>query len=268
MFGYRKSPITKKVNRHEWDFSVILREEEQRASCFYEYGRESAYIVTRLDESRAFNEADAQERALRNNPLLCALPCRRVGDKYFDGPWLAKPPKWRASFCRNLAEHWEGLSYARLLQATGDYAFHVGISAHFPWQRWTERHTRLLDRRTGLELLLVTIDWGNFDDTKLIRQFSKWIKSPQGRPKVGLRDTKGKRRDAWRKKLERLAVLRLRHYYTLEEISGLLPEVWMDKDKFSDEREVRRERKAAQQTLLELFPFLPKNTKPRSWSAA
>ena len=157
----------------------------------------------------------------------------------------------------------------RSVEKSPDLAFHPGISIHFPWQRWTERHIRLLDNETGMELLLVTIDWRNFEDSEIIGQFTTWLKSKEGRPSgVGLRDKKGKRPEIWQKKLERLAIMRLRHYYSLSEIFPLLPAKWQNLTKFVDEREIRRERKAARLTLLELFPFLPKDTLPINWSLA
>jgi len=257
--------IEEKVDRREWDFSGLPQHEE-RACCFYEYGRESKYIITESQRPiNALDEPDSQKRGLRNSPLVFALPPNGV----IDIPWLAKDAKWRKAFCKQLADNWEGLSYARVIEKTPELAYVVGVLAHFPWQKWTERHTRLLDGETGLELLLVTIDWNNFKNSEIIDRFAKWINSKEGRPPgVGLAHTKGKRTDAWRKKLERLAILRLRHYYSIDEMAMILPESWQDKTKFVDERDIRRERNAARKTLLELFPFLNQSTQPLSWSTA
>ena len=263
--------VEEKVDRREWDFSLVPAKEE-RACCFYEYAREAApYILKQLRAADSWNKEDIESKRFRNSPLIYALPptAPKLLPKLFKAPWLAKDAKWRALFCEQLSAHWEGLSYARAIGKTDIQAFDIGILQFFPWQRWTEQHTRLLDKETGLELLLVTIDWNNFNDAEIIKEFTRWIKSKRGRPLgAGLRHSKGKRTDTWRKKLERLAVLRLRHYYSLEDMASLLPEAWQDRSKFLDEREIRRERKAAQQTLLELFPFLPENTRPKSFSAA
>jgi hypothetical protein len=207
---------------------------------------------------------------LKNSLLTYALPPSGIigRKKNFDRrPWLAQEQKWREWFCRKLIEHQDGLGYGRILKKTPDRAFHVGISRHFPFERSTEERQRICDQDTGLEVLLVTIDWGNFRDSEIIKHFRKWLKSEVGRPKgVGSKTMQGKRSDAWRKKLERLALLRLRHHYSLYEMTPLLPVEWESKDKFIDITEVERERKGARKTLFELFPFLPADTEPLNWS--
>lgn len=279
--------LNKRVDAQEWDFTKVPREEEH-ACCYYEYARESSWIMEEIDNTHVVerygfgqrpppNKEAVRRDKLKNSLLTYALPPVRlimdgkpVGrQKSFDGrPWLKQEQEWRQEFCQNVEKYKDRLGFARILKKTPDRAFCVGIALPFPWQRWEEEHeTRILDRDTGLEVLLVTVDWGNFKDSEIIKQFRIWLKSKEGRPKdVGLRTGQGKRTDAWRKELERLAVLRLRHHYSLEEMTPLLPNDWKSKDKFTDNTEVERERKAAWQTLFELFPFLSENTKPINWS--
>ena len=273
--------LKKRVDVREWDFSKVSREEEQ-ACCYYEYARESSWLMEKMDNPPPvardpLPEAETRQRDIIENHLLTyALPpFRRIIDGHpvgrqnnFDGrPWLAQEHEWRMQFCRNMENYTDRLAYARILEKSPDRAFGVGISTHFPWQRWEKEHKkRILDRDTGLEVILVTVDWNNFKDSEIIEHFRKWLKSKEGRPKdVGLRSGKGKRTDAWRKKLERLALLRLRHHYSVEEMAFLLPEAW-DKEKFTDTFEIDRERQNARQTLFELFPILPKDTEPLNWS--
>ena|ERR1051326_563017 len=267
MRKFLTSPIQERVDRREWDFSVVPTEEE-RACCFYEYSRESTYIVESLRASNWPNDnLDAQRQALRNSPIVFGFT--DMDPHRLSEPWLSKDSEWRRRFCYYFAEHWEGLSYAPSIEKSSAPPFTVGATPHAPWEQWTKRKTRLLDRKTGLELLLVTIDWDNFKDSEIVASFTKWIKSNAGRPRgVGLRHAKGKRTDTWRKKLERLAIMRLRHYYSVDEISSLVPPKWENLTKFVDEREVRRERKAARLTLFELFPFLPEDTLPVNWPTA
>jgi hypothetical protein len=271
----RVGQLKKRVDVREWDFSKVPPQEEH-ACCYYEYARESSWLMEQMD-SPAPKEESIRRHKLENNLLTYALPpVRRIingylsgRQKYFDGrPWLAQESEWRQEFCKNVEKYKDRLGHARILKKIPDRAFGVGITLPFPWQRWDKEHeNRILDLDTGLEAILVTIDWGNFKNSEIIGRFDKWVKSKEGRPQgVGLKTLQGKRTDAWRKKLERLALLRLRHHYSLEEMAFLLPKVWNMKDKFTDNTEVERERKAARQTLFELFPFLPDDTEPVSWS--
>jgi hypothetical protein len=279
--------LKKRVDAQEWDFTKVPREEEH-ACCYYEYARESSWIMEEVDKPvevvrhgwRAFERPPPNKEAVRRDKLskslltyalppvrpICGKPVGR--QKIFDGrPWLKQEPEWRQEFCQNVEKYKDRLGFARILKKTPDRAFCVGIALPFPWQRWEEEHEkRILDRDTGLEVLLVTVDWGNFKDSEIIKQFRIWLKSKEGRPKdVGLRTGQGKRTDAWRKKLERLAVLRLRRHYTLDEMAPLLPKEWYG-DMFADNTEAERGREAARKTLFELYPFLPKKTKPINWS--
>ena len=285
--------LKKRLDVLEWDFTQVSRQEEQ-ACCYYEYARESIWLMDRMDNpppvhrlefdrftNKYLNPLPKEESLLRDNIenslLTYAFPgCGRIDGGYlvgrqknFDGrPWLGQEPEWRQEFCQNMEKYKDRLGYARILNKTSDRAFAVGIAPPFPWQRWEDEHEkRIFDKDTGLEAILVTVDWENFKDNEIIKQFGKWLKSKDGRPEgVGLKTRQGKRGDAWRKKLERLALMRLRHHYSLDEMAFLLPTRWRSLEKFADNSEVERERNAAQQTLFELFPFLPKDTIPINWS--
>jgi hypothetical protein len=284
----------------EWDFSGVPAK-ESCACCYFEWARESSYIIKELDSPAgdlSRNEPDVQRDLLKNSPLVYALPPRqagflpksnlsaadqkrmkellsqageglRFGERYFDEPWLKKAAEWRAEFCRNLEAALKRLSFARILKKKDFPGFQLGMSTFFNHKLWTGKAMRCLDPRLGLETLLVTINWHDFDDAELKRDFAAWIKT--ARPEnVGQNDAKGKNKNkTWQAYLERLALLRLRHHYTFEGIAFLeLPESWRDKDKFTSSSEAGRERRAALQTLFTLYPFLPKPTRPRSWRAA
>ncbi len=272
------SELKGRVDVREWDFTQVPRDEEQ-ACCYYEYARESSWLVEQINNLRAQEKLERLLRKkLQKSILIYALP--PVGfvvngipvgrQKSFDGrPWLAQEAEWRQQFCQKIANLKAGLSYAPILEKKSERAFCVGFAPHFSSvKRWDEeQRTRLLDTETGLEVLLVTVDWSSFTDTEIIEHFTKWLKSKEGRPKsVGLKTKQGKRADAWRKKLDRLALLRLRHHYSLDELPAVLPEAWRDASKFNDSIEIERERKVARRTLFELFSFLPKDIEPISWS--
>jgi hypothetical protein len=285
--------LKKRVDAREWDFSQVPSKEEQ-ACCYYEYARESSWLMDRVDNPPEIKPSEFDSitkkfvdptpkaesllrKKLENSLLIYALPGIRnfvkgqplETQRSFDGrPWLAHEHKWREEFCQNVIKYKDKLSFGRLLDKTPDRAFGVGIALPFPWVRWEKEHEkRIFDQDTGLEVLLVTVDWDNFTNDEIFEQFRKWCKSDEGRPKgVGLKTRQGKRMDAWRKKLDRLALMRLRHHYSLEELPSVLPEAWRDAVKFNDSPEIERERKAALRTLFELFSFLPQDTKPINWS--
>lgn len=167
-FGFSKKQglvdqLKTRVNVLEWDFTQVPHQEEQ-ACCYYEYARESSWLMEQMD-----NPSAVVGRKFENSLLTYALPPSRhvidgqmVGrQKNFDGrPWLAQEPDWRQTFYLGLETNKNGLGYARILRKTPDRAFGVGITPHFPWQRWEDEHKkRLLDLDTGLEVILVTVDW-------------------------------------------------------------------------------------------------------------
>ena len=261
----RTSEIKERIAREEWDFSKVPQK-ETKACCFYEYGRESTYVVVHLENPPGpHDEIDEQQEKLTNSPLVYGLPPRPIGTREFHEPWQHKTRAWREWFCRDFEAHFDSLSYARILDKTPDRAFHAKLAPHFCWRKWTKNTTRLLDRKTGLEGILVTIDWGNFDDQEIVREMKKWVflNRPAG---IGVHSNKGKRRSSWRKDLEKLTVLRLRHCYSPEEIARIIPADWTA-NKYVDGSEMSRACRGAREALLRLFPFLPKTTFPNSWPA-
>lgn len=265
--------VVEKVDRREWDFSTIPVGEE-RGCCYFEWARESDYIIKELDHPvpdffipPKRDEKDKQRLSLENSHIVHALPGRSFTDRYFDSPWQAKPPEWRADFCKRLEKNRNGLNFSRILNKKAYGGFHLGMSQFYNSRLWTENDTRSLDPETELETLLVTINWSNFNDGEIIKDFTDWLKSTEGRPdNIGQRDDRGKNKECTlQANLERLAIMRLSLYYTFDEIVNFLPNSWDNKEKFQSPSEFGRERKAAPETLFELYPFLPRQTRPRSW---
>jgi hypothetical protein len=252
-----------RVAREEWDFSRVPKN-EARACCFYEYARESTYVMQNLENPPPYDQIDERGQQLLKNPLTIALPPTRAHARRgpgetqkFNKPWLLRDPSWRAWFCRELPDHWDGV-----LEKTQTHSFQV-LRAE-PCIRWTGEDIRGLDRKTGLEVLFVIIDWAAFDDGEIGAQFKKWLK--KGRPKaVGLHSKKGTgKANEWQMHLEKLAILRLRHHYLVDEFSFHIPAKW-NRDKFVDVSEINRACNAARKQLHDLFPFLQKNAQPLSW---
>jgi len=255
-----------RVAREEWDFIKLLEPEgkeagaeNERACCYYEYARESTYIMETLKSPPAYDNSDQTWSKLKQSPLTYALPVKVHGTNCFDGPWLHKDLKWRKQFLLQMAENWEKLCYARTLDKAPNRAFHVGMSPQFPAKLWTENAMRALHPNTGLETLLITIDWSNFDDKEVASEIKQWVKKE--RPKgVGVHSKKGKKNNVWQMHLMKLRALRLRHYYPFEEIATISQD-----DKFFDRNELNRPCKAACKSLHDLFPFLPVGALPLAW---
>ena len=264
--------VVERIDRLEWDFSTVPAGEEC-GCCYFEWARESSYIKKELDHpapdffGSPANMESKQRKSLENSHIVHALPGRSFSDRYFDKPWLRKPPAWRADFCQRLKKCWNGLNFARSLDKRRFGGFHVGMSPYFNRKLWTGDEMRCFDPKSGFETLMVTINWNDLYDSEVIEEFTKWIRGEEARPKnIGQRDAKGKNKDqTWQVYLERLAIMRLRHHYTFAEIAYLLPARWADKEKFQSPSEAGRERRSALQTFFELYPFLPKQTKPLSW---
>jgi len=258
----RKSIFKTRVAPEEWDFTRVPSEEYE-ACCYYEYGRESTFVVQHLENLPHHSCNDPRWADLRNNLLTYSLPPCRIGTQSLNEPWLLKSQDWRTKFCQQLAKHRNGLKFARILERTPDRAFALGIAPPFPVHSWSSEQKRDLDKRTGLEVLIVTIDWSNFEDAEILKEFRRWLKT--ARPKnIGLRSRRGKKTSMWRKHLEKLAVLRLRHYYPFGEIENVLPGPW-NGDKFQDKSEMSRTCKEALSAFHELFPFLDEDDRPVSW---
>jgi len=247
-------PPEQRIQSQEWDFSRVLRA-EQKACCYYEFARESTYIMETLKNPLPFDCSDPRVEKLRHSPL----PPRND----YDCSWLLKEPKWRAQFCEELAERFGALTYARSLERTMDRAFHVGMAPHFLQTLWNEDTMRALDQDTGLETLLVSIDWSNFDDKEIVLQVKKWVKDERP-PGMGVHSKKGKKTSVWQMHLRKLGILRLRHNYSSDETLRMpLPRDLSDK--FYDQEEVNRYCRGARKALQLLYPFLPEKELPQSW---
>ena len=107
----------------------------------------------------------------------------------------------------------------------------------------------------GATLAAFAVDFRCHTDEEITADFKKWLRvhRPKSCPEPTRRGH-NKRRD-WRAALERLAIMRMLHFFTLLEIPIWIPEAW----KIYSGKNWYKERKQAAQTLLKLFPFLPRS---------
>jgi hypothetical protein len=114
----------------------------------------------------------------------------------------------------------------------------------------------------GSEILIVEIDWGDFTNAQLVKEFAQWLKenNPAG---ISRPDERGQKRISDRVELERLGVLRLHHRFRLAELQTTCPSAW--KRYNSPNRRWSKDINRALAHFRELFPFVPQDEFPRSW---
>lgn len=105
----------------------------------------------------------------------------------------------------------------------------------------------------------LTVDFSRFSDREILQQFAVWLKANRPdvwrRPKNSFPSTgRGRKLNDYRVALERLAIMRLLHWYTPGELRRNLPAAW--KLYGAKEDEFRRRIRAAQAFFREYFPFL------------
>ncbi len=111
----------------------------------------------------------------------------------------------------------------------------------------------------GTETLLVEIEWGEFTNEQLVKDFAQWLKENDP-PGISRPDKRGHKLRDLRVGLERLGMMRLLSRFTLREMPLKCPPAWQA---FGN-RDWYKERKKAEQTFHELLPFLPAGEEPAS----
>jgi hypothetical protein len=116
---------------------------------------------------------------------------------------------------------------------------------------------------TGAEVGVFRINWAAFTNEQLRDGFYSWIRDNRPRD-FRAPDGRGKKTLSYRVKLERLAILRLLHRFTLDELQSACPEAWHHYSK-APNRRWRKEASLVPLHFREFLPFLPENELPRSW---
>jgi hypothetical protein len=117
----------------------------------------------------------------------------------------------------------------------------------------------------GVDSFIAQVNWQDFTDKEIVAAFRRWI--ADNRPTaadtkqlVGRRNDKGHKLNDWRVMLDRLAIMRLLHHATLNEMPIRFLLAW----KQYSSADWYRERKNANHNFHRLFPFL-ENEMPSSW---
>jgi hypothetical protein len=115
---------------------------------------------------------------------------------------------------------------------------------------------------SGKEETVVGIQWAAFTDDEIASYFRKWVKV--NRPaSIPAPNAQGRKRISDRVKLERLAIMRLLHQFTVAELRTIRPDAWKLYNK--PNRRWRKDVEKSHAHFHDLFPFLPKDEFPRSW---
>lgn len=121
------------------------------------------------------------------------------------------------------------------------------------------------------ETLMVDIAWECFTNDQIVNYFRRWVKV--ARPKaIPAPSDRGHKPGDWRAKLTRLAAMRLLSWFSASQLvkDNKFAEVWETKQfaasKWCDLTKWHDARREARNIFHELFPFVPKDEKPRSWT--
>jgi hypothetical protein len=115
---------------------------------------------------------------------------------------------------------------------------------------------------SGMEVLLVEIEWGDFTNEQLVQEFAQWLKENDP-PGLSRPDKRGHKKISDRVKLERLGIMRLLNRFTPAELGTACPDAW--KRYNSPNRRWRKDASMAGIHFRELFPFLPEEETPLAW---
>jgi hypothetical protein len=111
---------------------------------------------------------------------------------------------------------------------------------------------------TGVETLMVEIEWGRFTNKEIINSFIRWVKvhrpkNVKGPSRRGIKDTR------WIVALQRLGTMRALNAHKLAD--NEFPE----RVKGRAGKNCNWERQKALENFREFFPFLPESAKPIHW---
>lgn len=125
----------------------------------------------------------------------------------------------------------------------------------------------------GGEVTVVNINWGAFTNDEIVNYFRKWVKANRPRH-YPTPSRKGHKPGDWRANLTRLGVMRLLSQFTalqfVDPRQNRRPEIWETRQfsgaKWRDTTKWYDARREAGALFRKLFPFLPSQEKPSSWT--
>ena len=128
------------------------------------------------------------------------------------------------------------------------------------WPEFKENCSVLWDE--GTEATIVEIGWEHHTNDQIVDAFRKWVKA--NRPKDMPKPNKQGHKDiSHRVDLERLAIMRLLHRFTLTQLRQKCQPAW--KRYNTPNRRWQRDAQKARARFHSLFPFLPATENPLSW---
>lgn len=255
------------LNPKEWKFeNEDVPDSELEACCFYEYVRESPSIVDVFDgkKDETLPVSQRYNWRLQDQLRLCApfvIAAYHTGKRSFAEPWQAKPEADRRSVCQLLElpppAHAKGVPVEQRQVVS---AFHP-ITCLQRLGLWSpESPCVALDTKTGIQRLLVQIDWDGFSDKRIVESFKAWVKVSRP-PGIGETDRKGRKPIDWRKKLRDLGILRLMYETEVGNMKKHQQEAWQ-RYRHWTERYWYSAHERALKNFRSLLPFLPDGELP------
>lgn len=285
-----------RLHEQRWDFSGV-EDWELVAATYYEYAREShtiqgCFVFLTRDQTDNPHQEDIAA-ACKDWPYIARLnACLNLKIEMaklsvdlaalanlgsgLSEPWPKRKDKDKLrKMCdefaaKSLAGAFRKIPEKELLQMTGESLWDwAELDAVF------DSTTGALVEGTGVERMLVEINWKDFTDRELRNAFDLWLKSrPRRIPEPSKR---GHDPLDCRARLFRLGLLRLRHNHTVEDTIQILCKTFPAKSfltrdnkqkrptKYSEPGELNREAEKAVDDFHALFPFLDPAERPLSW---
>jgi hypothetical protein len=273
-----QNPEVAEITRYDWDFKALsgpdVSTEQLIACCCYEYARESKTILAHYNEGKPVEsftgglnynaEVDGVVRTLPNPFVWLWSP---TWGRLFSKPWHDMEEKWRASVIEQYKDGFRHYLPKAFISADSQFMKRGIIS------RGDGRMG--IDREKGRERIAVEIDWSSYTTKEIVESFAEWIEGKRP-PGIGRDSDQGRGKDSsWYKMLENLAIMRLLKRATLREMPTEYPQAWRrygskppakgaNDTVESQERELYKRRKKAENDFRRLFPFLPVDERPFS----
>ena len=126
---------------------------------------------------------------------------------------------------------------------------------------------------SGREVTVLRINWYEYTNDQLVQHFRRWVKVNRP-PQIPVPSGQGRKPGDWRAHLTRLSVMRLLAQFKPSEILAsscqIAQELWNAKQfsrrKWMDSTKWHDARREARELFRQMFPFLPENEVPRSWT--
>jgi hypothetical protein len=126
---------------------------------------------------------------------------------------------------------------------------------------------------SGREVTVLRINWSDYTNDQLTQYFRRWVKTHRP-PQIPVPSGRGRKPGDWRAHLTRLGVMRLLGRFTPSQILQLNGRIaklvrrskQFAKSKWRDSTKWHDARREASKVFSSMFPFLPPDEIPRSWT--